>query len=63
MSLVQLVGPGGKPVSSRDGVVCPRCGEGARARSIHTFFGGWWKRICECGYVYETGQGVPPVED
>jgi hypothetical protein len=58
-----LVGPDGKPVASVDLVSCPSCGEGAKSRHVVTFFGGWWKRVCNCGFIYEQGQGIPPVEE
>jgi len=34
--------------------------DGIRQRTSE---GGWWKLVCECGHVYDSGQGVPPLED
>ena len=63
MTQPQLVGPDGRAVTSRELAVCPRCEAHADKRQVITAFGGWWKRVCECGHVYDQGQGVPPLED
>lgn len=57
-----IVGADGKPLSTRTQRLCPSCGEGADKCEVVTSFGGWWRRVCLCGYVYESGRGVPPVE-
>lgn len=58
-----ILDPNGKPVSWRTEAFCPACGAQAAKRTTQTFFGGFWKRLCPCGYVYDEGRGVPPVEE
>ncbi|HUW56690.1 MAG TPA: hypothetical protein VMZ92_08650 [Planctomycetota bacterium] len=58
-----IVDPQGNPVDWRELVRCPQCDAHASERSIIASFGGHWRRICKCGFIYDAGQGVPPLED
>lgn len=58
-----VLGADGKPTSWKLESFCPSCRERATKRITQSFFGGFWRRFCPCGYVYDEGRGVPPVEE
>jgi rubredoxin len=41
---------------------CPKCGQDKR-QTVRSF-GHYWKVLCgNCGHQFDSGKGVPPMED
>lgn len=47
-----LVDPQGKPVSSKELDICPKCGGGPGKRGPSSGFGEPWT-VCSCGYEFK----------